>query len=75
MTFTIFVKSETYEEGGEDGLKCTLKFTFTPQYPEEVPEIEVVDDEEDDTDNSNLEPDDILDLTEMLLREVGTRRR
>jgi len=69
-TFTISVKSETYEEGGEEGLTCTLKFTFTPKYPEEVPEIEVIDDEEDIEENSNLEPEDILDLTEHLKQQA-----
>jgi hypothetical protein len=73
ITFTISIKSETYEEGGEEGLTCTLKFTFTPNYPEDVPEIEIINDEEDENneDNSNLEPNDILDLTEMLLQQVN----
>lgn len=70
ITFMISVKSETYEEGGEEGLACTLKFVFTPKYPEQVPDIEIIDDEEEEEDNSNLEPEDILDLTEFLRQQV-----
>jgi len=72
ITFTIRVQSETYEEGGEDGLLCTLKFSFTPQYPDTVPVIDLEggEDEEDELE-TNMEEDDILDLHEMLLQQAN----
>lgn len=39
--FTIPVRADTGED--DECLSCTLKFTYTPKYPEEPPEIEVQD--------------------------------
>ncbi|VVD03493.1 RWD domain-containing protein 1 [Leptidea sinapis] len=41
--FNIPIKSETYDDG--DGLACQLIFTYTPKYPEEVPLIEISNEE------------------------------
>ncbi|CAG9136052.1 hypothetical protein JYU34_006481 [Plutella xylostella] len=53
--FSIPIKSEGFDDG--EGLACTLTFTYTAKYPEELPVIEV-DDEE------NFE--DIIDTDEFL---------
>ena len=37
------MKSETYDSESEAGYACTLKFTYTPNYPEESPEVEIED--------------------------------
>uniref|UniRef100_A0A1B6DR73 RWD domain-containing protein n=2 Tax=Clastoptera arizonana TaxID=38151 RepID=A0A1B6DR73_9HEMI len=42
--FTIPIKSDDFSENSEGlGLYCKLKFEYTPQYPEEVPKVEVED--------------------------------
>nr|CAG4651385.1 EOG090X0F6V [Simocephalus serrulatus]SVE94544.1 EOG090X0F6V [Simocephalus serrulatus] len=42
--FKLQVKSEGHDEEQEIGYSCSLKFTYTPTYPEEVPVIEIMDD-------------------------------
>mgnify|MGYP002715729748 FL=1 len=41
--FSIQVKSEEYDGDNGEGLACTIKFTFTPKYPEEIPLIEIIE--------------------------------
>ena len=38
------MKSEGYDEEEGIGYACSLKFTYTPTYPEEVPVVEIMDD-------------------------------
>lgn len=45
IKFQIPVKSEEYDGEAGTGYACTLKFTYTPRYPEEPPEIEIEDTE------------------------------
>nr|CAG4649741.1 EOG090X0F6V [Scapholeberis mucronata]SVE93925.1 EOG090X0F6V [Scapholeberis mucronata] len=42
--FKLQVKSEGHDEEQNIGYACSLKFTYTPTYPEEVPTIEILDD-------------------------------
>ena len=42
--FKLGVKSEGHDEDEDIGYACTLKFTYTPTYPEEIPIIEIQDD-------------------------------
>jgi len=63
---TIDTKSEGFDNG--EGLNCTLKFTFTPTYPEEVPEIEIDEEEEDTT---NLDETEIQTLKDLLTKEAS----
>lgn len=42
--FKLQVKSEGHDEEEEIGYSCSLKFTYTPTYPEEVPVIEIMED-------------------------------
>ncbi|CAF4814420.1 unnamed protein product [Pieris macdunnoughi] len=60
--FSIPIKSEGFDDG--DGLACHLVFTYTPKYPEELPIIEVTNEE-------NFE--DVVDKNEILkhLMEQG----
>lgn len=53
--FSIPIKSEGFDEG--EGLACQLVFTYTAKYPDELPIIEIEDDE-------NF--DDIVDKDELL---------
>lgn len=41
--FCIRIKSEEHEDDSEEGLACTLKFTYTPKYPDDLPELEILD--------------------------------
>lgn len=61
--FKINIKSENYEQEGEDGMCCSLIFTYTPKYPDETPEIDVEDAE-------NLEDEHIEQLKSHLLEQV-----
>jgi len=46
--FSIYIKSEAYDKSdGNEGYCCTLKIGFTPKYPETVPVIEVVGEDEE----------------------------
>ena len=38
------MKSEGHDEEEGIGYACSLKFTYTPTYPEEVPVVEIMDD-------------------------------
>lgn len=42
--FKLDVKSEGHDEEAAIGYACSLKFTYTPTYPEEVPIVEIIDD-------------------------------
>ncbi|XP_038222889.1 RWD domain-containing protein 1 [Zerene cesonia] len=53
--FSIPIKSESYDDG--DGLACELVFTYTSKYPEELPVVEVSNEE-------NF--DDVVDKNELL---------
>ncbi|XP_022836583.1 RWD domain-containing protein 1-like [Spodoptera litura] len=53
--FSIPIKSEGFDEG--EGLACQLVFTYTAKYPDEVPVIEIEDEE-------NF--DDVVDKDELL---------
>jgi len=69
----ISVKSESYDEESGEGLCCTLRFKFVPKYPEELPEVEVmVEDEEEPDDNviTNLDSEDVCTLKELLVEQV-----
>ncbi|XP_063218345.1 RWD domain-containing protein 1 [Bacillus rossius redtenbacheri] len=61
--FVIPIKSEEYEPDGADGLSCSLRFEYTPRYPEEPPGVDVLDGE-------NLREDDERLLREHILREA-----
>lgn len=41
--FCIKIKSEEYDIDKEEGLACSIKFTLTPKYPEELPEVEILE--------------------------------
>merc|ERR1712135_278560 len=43
-SFKLAVKSEGFDEEEDIGYACSLKFTYTPTYPDEVPVIEIMDD-------------------------------
>ncbi|XP_072939367.1 RWD domain-containing protein 1 [Epargyreus clarus] len=62
LKFSIPIKSEGFDEG--DGLACRLVFTYTPKYPDELPVVEI-DNEE------NF--DDVVDKSQLLtyLTEQG----
>ncbi|XP_049869807.1 RWD domain-containing protein 1 [Pectinophora gossypiella] len=57
--FSIPIKSEGFDEG--DGLACQLVFTYTAKYPDEIPVIEIENEE-------NF--DDIVDKEELLTHLV-----
>lgn len=42
--FKLEVKSEGHDEEEGIGYGCSLRFTYTPTYPEEIPVIEIIDD-------------------------------
>jgi len=65
--FTIVTRTTEYEETGE-GHTALLKFIMTPKYPEEVPQIEIVPEEEDD--QTNLEPEESEDLLSVLAQNA-----
>lgn len=61
--FSIAIKSETFDEG--EGLACQLVFTYTAKYPDELPIIEVEDEENfEDVVNKN-------ELLEHLIQQVS----
>ena len=64
--FKLHVKSEGHDEEEEIGYACTLKFTYTPTYPEEVPIVEIQDD-------VCMDEEQLLRLTEHLGREDSWR--
>lgn len=53
--FSIPIKSESFDDG--DGLACHLVFTYTSKYPEDLPTVEVSNEE-------NF--DDAVDKNELL---------
>nr|CAG4648933.1 EOG090X0F6V [Polyphemus pediculus] len=42
--FKLRVKSEGHDEDEDIGYACSLKFSYTPTYPDEVPVVEIMDD-------------------------------
>ncbi|GLH10861.1 RWD domain-containing protein 1 [Gryllus bimaculatus] len=58
--FLIPIKSEDYEAESANGHSCKLKFSYTENYPDEVPEVEVIDAE-------NLEDDDADSLKQHIM--------
>lgn len=60
--FRIPIKSEGVDEG--DGLSCRLTFTYTPKYPDELPLIEI-----DNEENFN-DPSYVNDLLAHLNEQV-----
>lgn len=68
ISFTIVAKTTDFEDTGE-GYTALLKFTFTPKYPEEIPQIEIVPSEEDE-EQTNLEPEECEDLCNHLTQQV-----
>ena len=79
--FTVFIKSEKYEDG-ENGLCATLKFSLPPNYPEVVPEVEILLPSEEDEENeveddfeTNLEPEHVEDLNKFLAKTVRAFER
>nr|CAD7602525.1 unnamed protein product [Timema genevievae] len=61
--FTIPIKSEEYEPDTENGLSCNLKFEYTAKYPDEAPDLEILDIE-------NFQEEDEASLREHILKEV-----
>lgn len=61
-TFTIKVKTENLEES-ENEIFVMLKFTYVPNYPDEVPLIEIVE-------FDNLENEDVDALSDFLLTQA-----
>ena len=41
--FTIPVKSDNYDEDEENGLFAVIKISYTPEYPEQLPILELED--------------------------------
>ncbi|CAG7701712.1 unnamed protein product [Allacma fusca] len=68
---TITVKSEGFDN--DQGLNCLLKFTLPPNYPDEVPEIEIPENDEeakDEEDVTNLDEEELETLRERLVSEA-----
>ncbi|KAK6636303.1 hypothetical protein RUM43_009962 [Polyplax serrata] len=66
-SFSIKVKSEEYDGDKPEGLACTIKFTFTPKYPEELPLIEILEvDNFGENDEADLEKKLLDDANENL---------
>ncbi|XP_046392623.1 RWD domain-containing protein 1 [Ischnura elegans] len=61
--FKIPIKSEEYEPDSENGLACSLKFSYTPTYPETVPELEILD-------RVNFEEDDEQLLSQHIMEQA-----
>lgn len=59
------IQSDNYEEG-TCGIRCLLKFEYTPNYPEELPVITI-----DEIDN--LDPNYVEELEQFLQNEVYCR--
>lgn len=61
--FSIPIKSEGFDDG--DGLACQLVFTYTAKYPDEIPIVEIDDEENFD---DIVEKDELLaHLTEQVI--------
>lgn len=63
--FKIGIQSEEYEPDTENGLFCTLKFMYTPSYPDEPLEVEILD-------NENFEDDQVSLLQQHIEEQVRT---
>lgn len=61
--FKLPVRSEGHDEDPEKGYSCSLKFTYTPTYPEEPPVVEIMDD-------VNLDDEQLQRLKERLEKEA-----
>lgn len=62
LRFVIPIKSEDYEPDSGNGHACKLKFTYTPTYPDEVPEVEVIEEENLDEQDTYLLKEHIIDV-------------
>lgn len=62
--FIIPIKSEEYEPESVNGISCNLRFGYTAKYPDEPPELEIIDME-------NLEAVDEELLKQHILKEVS----
>ena len=73
FAFTMPVKTEDYDPDDEDkGIFVLLKFTLTPKYPEELPDLEAGDEsDQEEGDRSDVD-DDIprLDVRPNDLRQI-----
>lgn len=55
VVFSISVKSDVHEDNAVESYACALKITYTPQYPDKLPQIEIIDSENlTDTDEEDL---------------------
>lgn len=64
--FSIPIKSEGFDDG--EGLTCELIFTYTSKYPEELPVIEI---KNEDTFDNVVDKNELLaHLTEQVFRKV-----
>lgn len=70
IKFQIPVKSEEYDGEAGTGYACTLKFTYTEKYPEEIPEIEIEDMEHFGDDDEIRLKDHLIEQAESILGEV-----
>ncbi|XP_014677606.1 PREDICTED: RWD domain-containing protein 1-like [Priapulus caudatus] len=62
--FSVFVQTEDYEDDTDVGAACTLQFTYTPTYPDEVPLVEI-------TNYENItDEDDVEELQQLLLQQA-----
>lgn len=59
--FCIRIKSEN-NDGNNDGLSCTLKFTYTAKYPDELPLLEI-------SEPVNFQETDVEELTNYLIEQ------
>jgi len=67
--FTMPIKTEDFDEDGEDGVFFLLKFSFTPKYPEELPILEI--DEEINLDDHELRAPLMDHLKEQMEENLG----
>ena len=66
--FTMPIKTENYDEDGEDGLFTLVKISYTPKYPDELPILELED-------CVNIDEYDLRsDLIEHLTQQASKRR-
>ncbi|XP_067010489.2 RWD domain-containing protein 1 [Anabrus simplex] len=68
--FSIPIKSEEYEPDSENGLACVLKFGYSASYPDEVPEIEILNPENFEEEDEALLRKHIIEVAEENLGTV-----
>lgn len=67
--FTMPIKSEDYEEDGEDGLFTLIKMSYTQKYPDELPILELEDCV--NIDEYDLRNDLLEHLTQQMEENIG----